>query len=781
MTPFEQWQQLPAALRASPQWQLAGPDDSGAMKAPYTVNAAGILQYGSPTNPACWLTFETACAAAAHYGYGIGYTLSASDPFCCVDLDVKDAENLPDKPHKWTTPEQLERFYSITAVLHSYAEFSVSGKGAHIWVRANIGEGCKRDGVEVYSQERFIVCTGNVIAPLPVANRQDVVNNMVISMRGQEDPSKLVALEELEAVATDDELWQRAATAENAQKFKDLCSGEWQKYHYPSQSEADLSLMSMFTFYSASDEQCRRMFRRTALGQRDKAIKDDRYINLTLRIVRTRQAREARALEMFKQQAQGVLTATVAAASPPPGPVDSVPGPAPAPAPQVEQAADAGLPWPPGFAGALARFVYDSAPRPVKEVSIVAALGWLAGVCGKVWVIPGSGLNMYIILVARSGIGKEAMHGGLGMLLGKLREQFPTASQFVDFSDFASGPALNKACVNSSSFVNVAGEWGRKLKRLAKDDGRDGSMDSLRTLMTNLYQKSGPSSIVGGISYSDKDKNVASVSGVAFSMIGETTPETFYSCLTESMMEDGFLSRFNIVEYDGLRPPPNPQPLTVPDAMLVSYCGQLCMKATASLTDHTRVPVQRDGEAARILDAFNAECDRTINANKDESIRQMWNRAHLKVCRIAALLAVGDCFTSPVVNRTHAEWALDMVRRDIALMQRKMEEGDVGSGDSAREKKVLTILKDYFVNGAPPSYSIPTEMRKRSIVPRSYLITRLQHVAVFSKHPLGSTRAIDDTIRSLVDSGYLLEADKGKLSEDFGFRGRCFQLMQVLR
>ncbi|MBM6712164.1 hypothetical protein H9X90_15740, partial [Faecalicatena contorta] len=140
---------------------------------------------------------------------------------------------------------------------------------------------------------------------------------------------------------------------------------------------------------------------------------------------------------------------------------------------------------PPGFAGAIAGFIYNSAPRPVKEVAIVATLGLLAGICGKAWSLPQTGLNVYIILVARSAVGKEAMHSGLSHILAKLRESTPAASAFVDFNDFASGPALVKACAANNSFVNVAGEWGKKLRRFATEDKTDGPMPSVLSSVAN--------------------------------------------------------------------------------------------------------------------------------------------------------------------------------------------------------------------------------------------------------------------------------------------------------
>ncbi|MGL6211970.1 MAG: hypothetical protein ACRC14_19260, partial [Paracoccaceae bacterium] len=238
------------------------------------------------------MDFDTACHLATEWRGLIGFVLSASDPFACIDLDVKDE----------TTADDMARFNSILTSFNSYSELSRSGRGMHIWVRGNIGPGCKRGGVEVYSQERFIICTGNVHIDGLVEDRQELLANMVMQMR----PADYTAEPLADAPEKDDDttLIERAKGAANGEKFMMLTNGHWQG-RYSSQSEADMALMSIIAFYSPNNEQCRRIFRGTELGKREKASEDDRYLNLTLEPIRGRQAGEQRraqqARDAFKQ------------------------------------------------------------------------------------------------------------------------------------------------------------------------------------------------------------------------------------------------------------------------------------------------------------------------------------------------------------------------------------------------------------------------------------------------------------------------------------------------
>ncbi len=781
MTQTAMWSRLPAELRERPQWVIAGAD-----KTPLSIDAEGKLFGASSVDANQWLTFEIASRLATERGLGIGYMLSASDPYTCIDFDVKDVTNEPD-PAKWTHPDAYHWFWEVAKNWDSYAEVSRNGKGLHVWVRANIGPGRRRFPVEVYSQERYIICTGNVVIDRPIMDRQEWITEFVDRYLSG-DTNQKIELTELPETITDEAVWRMGATADNATNFIELCEGKWEG-KYPSQSEADLALMSMFTFYTKSNAQCRRLFRQTQLGQREKAQKNDRYLNLTLITIRSREAKESSiqhsgvvlrgefARSLRAQETPHLHVPELATGTPQPAPPAVISALA---APQSHDSALAGkdgMPWPPGFVGVLAQFIYDSAPRPVKEVAIVAALGLVAGITAKAWFIPNSGLNIYMILVAQSAIGKEAMHSGVSALVTAASVRSPTIRQFVDFSDFASGPALIKACAANTCFVNVCGEWGHKLKRIAKDDGRDTAMATLRMTMTNLYQKSGPQSIVGGISYSNKDANIQSVSGVAYSMIGETTPKTFYSALTESMMEDGFLSRFIVLEYDGPRPALNKDQRREPPLVVSDYLGQMAQVAQGALASGRLTSVDVSQDAAKLIYDFEQECDAQINSSKEESWRQMWNRASLKVMRISGLLAVGDNYITPVITTQHVEWALTLIRRDIAVMQRKLDSGEIGLDDSSRESKVVSLIKDFFRYAVPEGYGVPEAMRTNAIIPHKYLQMKTQKVNSFVIHRGGSTEALKQVMRSLCENGYLYEMDKKKMVDHYKFHGKCYGVL----
>jgi len=124
-------------------------------KVPYQPDGAKA----STTDPATWTDYKTVLATRERQVFGsksfdgIGFVLSADDPFCGVDLDhcLKDG----------VLTEWAKR---VVAALNSYTEITPSGEGLRIFVRGKLpgGDGRKNDKIEIYDRARFLTITGQV-------------------------------------------------------------------------------------------------------------------------------------------------------------------------------------------------------------------------------------------------------------------------------------------------------------------------------------------------------------------------------------------------------------------------------------------------------------------------------------------------------------------------------------------------------------------------------------------------------------------------------------------
>ena len=446
------------------------------------------------------------------------------------------------------------------------------------------------------------------------------------------------------------------------------------------------------------------------------------------------------------------------------------------PVPKVRETSTDALPWPPGRAGAIARFLYQTSYSPIQEVAIAATLGLLAAVSGRAYrTHTDRDLALYMILVAKSGVGKDAMHDGIPMMLD-LAEQ-PMARAFMRAQDFVSGEALHKELLREPGFLYLQGEFGRKLKRMG--NAQDSPMQTFRTILTNAFAKRH----LEGKSYSKAEDSLLGVDWPALSFLGETTPTTFLECLTPDMMADGFLSRFLIVSYDGGKPRPNRQrdAMLPPDDLL----------AWRDLVDHAvkylmpfdvpdAIVAAPDPDAEAMLDRFDDDCRDRLNATEDESERPVWTRAHLKALKVAGLLAVADNYLHPVVRTAHVDWALALIGRDIDTFRRNQREGNIGADDDARTRKLIAIIRDYVRKPTVPAgYKVPPKMHEDGLVTRSYLQQRISTLPAFSNHRFGASKALDEALRSMRANGWLMECNKTSIIDAYGHHGFTYRVLDL--
>lgn len=777
------FQNIPAELQQLNQWVCWRYEvvNGRRTKVPYSPDGA---HKANVHNPATWGSFAQAVSGSLHPSFdGIGMMLTDHDPYTGIDIDDK-LENPASEREREVHTRILEHF-------NSYTERSVGGRGFHIIIRGKIpgGEGRDRGHVGVYSRRRYLTFSGLVVRNAPISDCQDLLSQLIAQMplNGTRDE-----LFDIEGVLEDEEVHRMALEAENGEKYDALCRGDWKGMGYPSQSEADLALLSILAFYTRDNEQVRRIFRYTALGKREKAQADNRYLNRTLQIIRSKEA-DPVDFSLAQESAARLLGTTRHESDSLPKPngpevlrsmhlSQTNPDATPAMVESMEQ--DQGEPLtigrldlPLGLVGELAAYLYGAAIRPVPEIALCTAIGLLAGIVGRSYNISNTGLNHYLLFVGRTGAGKEGIASGINTLISHVQPLIPMASEFIGPAAFASGQGLIRTLDKKPCFVSVLGEFGLTLQALS-DPRAPAAQVILRKVLLDLYGKSGWTSMLHSTAYSDIEKNTKIIHAPSVSIIGETTPETFFDQLDASDIADGLIPRFHIIEYKGHRPTRNPNANTKPSDSLLQRLADLIAVGVGTQQNRTCAAVGIAPEALVILDAFDSACDRHINDAGSAGEAQLWNRSHLKALKLAGLIAVGCNPYAPVVSKEMAEWAIEFTRRGTQGILRRFESSEVGSGNARQRSDLINLIRAYFKFNEKQikSYKLKPEWLASGCIPISFIQQRTGSLASFKHDRAGASRALLQSLADLVDAGLLVRLHGNEARSRFNSRQTFYAL-----
>lgn len=238
---------------------------SGPTKVPYRPAEPGTR--ASTRDAAHWSDFPTAVRAATVAGVaGVGFVLTAADPFVGIDLDsVVDPENGAIAPLAARAIRRLD----------TYTEASPSGTGIHLILDGSLEglPGRKHGRVEVYDRGRYLTVTGHVLGGRgEIRPRQEALeafHAFAFPRRdGTDDPPDAPAADAAGYVDagmwSDHELLERMFTSRRGDAIQALYEGDISGY--PSHSEADLALASHLAWWSGYDrERTDRLFRGSAL------------------------------------------------------------------------------------------------------------------------------------------------------------------------------------------------------------------------------------------------------------------------------------------------------------------------------------------------------------------------------------------------------------------------------------------------------------------------------------------------------------------------------------
>lgn len=751
---------IPHEMRMFPQWVMWRYEDTDSKKPTKVPYSARSNKLASVTDSDTWASFDE-CVNAMNSGWyaGIGFVLTENDPYSFIDLDDTKGDQTA-----------LDRQIKIYNEFDSYAERSPSGSGLHIIVKGAVPSGRRRSFIEVYSSLRYMTMTGDVYRPSPIKECGELLN-ILWGQMGQGSVAVAHYAGVAEAKETDEQVYNRAMAAANGDKFTELFAGKWEGM-YQSQSEADFALVDIIAFYTQNRAQIARMFRASGLGQRDKAKRDD-YVSYMLNKCFDRMLPPVD-IDGLKNKLDEVIAAKEARERAEVASQNSNIAQPSAPVKTIPETSKV-YSVPPGLVGEIAQYIYAQAPRPVPEIALAGALGLVAGIVGRAYNISGTGLNQYVLLLAPTGTGKEAIASGIDKLMAQVIRTVPAAVDFIGPGEIASSQAVIKYMSKGpTSFVSLVGEFGIYLQQMASVNAPPHLL-GLRRFLLDAYNKSGEGKVLRPSIYSDRDKNTSAVLAPAFTLMGESTPEKFYEGLHEGLISEGLLPRFTMIEYHGERPALNPAHLQAqPSFELIDRLSTLCAHALMLNSQHKAIHVVTNPEAKSLFDKFDAHCDANINTSDREIRRHLWNRAHIKALKLAAIIAVGCNPYDPTINADVASWAINLVVADVRNLLGRFDAGEIGidNDETKQLAKVIGTVKDFVVSPWPEVAKYAGEgagnLHSNRIVPYSYVQRRLAAVSVFRKDRIGASGAIKRALKTLCERGDLQEVSRATLSKDYG-------------
>lgn len=344
---------------------------------------------------------------------------------------------------------------------------------------------------------------------------------------------------------------------------------------------------------------------------------------------------------------------------------------------------------PPGVLGKLTDWINATASRKRPVFAVGAALAIASVVCGRRYITNRKNLTaLYWVMVGKSGAGKEHVRTAIYEVL--------TAAgwpELIGRSGFASDSAVISGLLAQPTQIAVMDELGDYLGNL-QSDGAMHARSAVKGLVEawgSLHSKLTPKQF--STLHATRDQVEAQSKHIvvkpSLTLVGLTTPRTFYGALNEQSIEGGFFSRLLVVECDLPRSMPDePSHAPVPDEV-VEWIKAVRAHAAGS-GNLSGVPASADCEPnltrVQITPAAQAVFDDYLMltlANADEleseGLAELEVRSAEKAMRIALALAVARDPVAPQVLPEDAHWACEYVKfwteRTVKSIRQNMHGG----------------------------------------------------------------------------------------------------------
>jgi hypothetical protein len=356
---------------------------------------------------------------------------------------------------------------------------------------------------------------------------------------------------------------------------------------------------------------------------------------------------------------------------------------------------------PPGILGEVARWITATAPKQQPELSVAAAIALGSVIMGRTYRSQyGNFTSLYMVMVAKSTEGKEHPQGSVEKILTSA-----DLSKLIGGSGYTSAGAVFSALLDSPAHLATIDELGKLLK-MSRANGQAHSEAAIDKLIEAFGRLDG---VMRPPTYSKMTLSKSQTSNVervvhnpAISLLGATTPGTFYAALTNDLVQDGFLGRCIVVESKQPRQLTRFVDRTEPPKRIIEWCkavhvsgavqGNL-VDVTPSDMPATIVGLDFDESCMPMMQALESELNDEKEAGEGEGLDVILGRTMEKSMRLAMIVAKAVDPHARKVLPVHLEWAIQYVRHYDLELIRSVRRERVASQTDADIKRAVKFIK----------------------------------------------------------------------------------------
>ncbi|WP_223425524.1 hypothetical protein [Tateyamaria pelophila] len=365
------------------------------------------------------------------------------------------------------------------------------------------------------------------------------------------------------------------------------------------------------------------------------------------------------------------------------------------------------LAHPSGALGAVTDAAYRSAQRDTRWPALAGAIAGLAVATGNRWVVALGGqktpLNLYVLLLAPTGTGKEAARG--------IARSLTTETGSRSYDTIASDVALHETLTSRPNLLLNIDEFGRYLATMREDKGSH--QNRVITMLMRLYGLA--RSELSAHNYANSKQNKPAVPKPFVNCLFTSTAVRYLEALEGADGEDGTLNRLLVIpgtmadlkDFEDIVHEDLPEPLVKMCENLkrgplsgegLDLVGRVMREGFEATEEDRKALIARSGlitcdevTTARLKE-IRSEADQRMQG--DEGMPFMWVRAFEQTLRLAGIMSVADAaMVGPLpetVPLKHVQYARDLIFGAIKWAEGAM--GDTVANLNEREKMQQAIL-----------------------------------------------------------------------------------------